>query len=842
MIATLLPAGGAPLRPVVLALLSHWRRHPVQLVALVVGLAVATALWSGVQALNAEARASYDAAAEQVGGGVPRLVPSDGRTLDQADWVALRRAGWPVSPLIEREVTVGGEPVRLTGLDPLSLPALTGLDLGDGPGQEDAEGDGGDGFASFILPPFQTLAARETLRRLGLAPGDRPVLEDGTALPALVEAPGIAAGVLVADVGVVQRALGLEGRLSGLAIGDDPRPRADLAEVTGTRLSRIEPERPGDLDRLTRSFHMNLTAFGLLSFTVGLFIVHAAIGLAFEQRRAMFRTLRSTGVSARRLSLALMVEILVLAAVSGSLGLIGGYLVAAALLPDVAASIGGLYGAEVPGTLALRPSWFLAGLGMAIAGALVAGTQSLWRAATMPVLASAMPEAWAVAQRRWLRRQGALAGAIALAGLLLPSLGGEILGGLVAGFGMLAAMVVAAALVLPVILAWALTQAERRARPGLMRWFWADGRQQLSGLSLALMALLLALAVNIGVGTMVGSFRATFTTWLEDRLAADAYLNARDAAQAEAIVASLEADPGVTRVLPNWHADTRVQGWPTEVYGFADDPLYRERWPLLDTVGAPWDLVASGEGLLVSEQMAYRLELSPGDAITVPGASGEWTGTIAGIYADYGNPRGQIRVDIDRLTALFPGVERRAFGVLTVEGERARVVGMLGEDFGLGPDQLRDQAGIRALSLSIFDRTFVVTAALNTLTLGVAGIALLTSLVTLSGLRLPQLAPVWAVGLTRRELGVMELARMAALSLATAVVALPLGLGIAWLLVAVINVEAFGWRLPLHLFPGDWLRLAVLAALVAAVATLQPMLRLMRMAPARLIAVFAAAR
>ena len=36
------------------ALLSHWRRHPLQLAALVVGLALATALWSGVQALNAE--------------------------------------------------------------------------------------------------------------------------------------------------------------------------------------------------------------------------------------------------------------------------------------------------------------------------------------------------------------------------------------------------------------------------------------------------------------------------------------------------------------------------------------------------------------------------------------------------------------------------------------------------------------------------------------------------------------------------------------------------------------------------------------------------------------------
>ena len=44
-------------------LLSHWRRHPMQLATLLIGLISATALWSGVQALNLQARESYDRAA-----------------------------------------------------------------------------------------------------------------------------------------------------------------------------------------------------------------------------------------------------------------------------------------------------------------------------------------------------------------------------------------------------------------------------------------------------------------------------------------------------------------------------------------------------------------------------------------------------------------------------------------------------------------------------------------------------------------------------------------------------------------------------------------------------------
>jgi len=45
-----------------------------------------------------------------------------------------------------------------------------------------------------------------------------------------------------------------------------------------------------------------------------------------------------------------------------------------------------------------------------------------------------------------------------------------------------------------------------------------------------------------------------------------------------------------------------------------------------------------------------------------------------------------------------------------------------------------------------------VTTALNAFTLAVAGVALLTSLLTLANSRLPQLAPLWALGVTRRRL------------------------------------------------------------------------------------------
>ena len=81
----------------------------------------------------------------------------------------------------------------------------------------------------------------------------------------------------------------------------------------------------------------------------------------------MLRTLRACGVSARMLNSVLVVELVSLALVAGLVGLVCGYFIAAALLPDVAASLRGLYGAQIPGQLTLKREWWIAGIAISIA-------------------------------------------------------------------------------------------------------------------------------------------------------------------------------------------------------------------------------------------------------------------------------------------------------------------------------------------------------------------------------------------------------------------------------------------------------------------------------------------
>jgi len=806
-------------------LLSHWRRHPMQLATLLIGLISATALWSGVQALNQQARNAYDRAAATFGGTrTATLLPLNATSVPQRLFVDLRRAGWPVSPVVEGRVQIGGRSFRLLGIEPVTLPA----EVGSAPAIGRAD------LQSFVTPPGEMLVAPETLAELKLAEGARPSSNGGILLPPLRVQPQLVPGVLVVDIGIAQQILKMPGQVSRLLVGTSRARHAPLETVAGDRLRLVEPNAETDLERLTDSFHLNLTAFGLLSFFVGLFIVNSAIGLAFEQRLPMLRTLRACGVSAWMLNSVLVIELVTLALAAGLVGLVCGYFIAAALLPDVAASLRGLYGAQIPGQLTLKAEWWLAGIAISILGALAAAAASLAKAVRMPVLVSAQPQAWQQAQRHWLTFQSAAALAVFAAAGGLLWFGDS----LISGFAVLAALMLGAALILPMVLEIVLSFGQRSARGPVSIWFWADSRQQLSGLSLALMALLLALAVNVGVSTMVESFNRTFLVWLDGRLAADVYVNAANDAQATEIKAWLRERGEVAAILPGGRAETQLAGMPIEVLGLPDQATIRDNWPLLDSSANAWMRLRPGDTCFVSEQLSRRLKLAIGDRIEVPAPGGAWPLEIVGIYADYGNPKGQIAVNFAALTRRFPDTPLTRFGLRVLPSAVPALIAALQEKFGLDDRNVADQATMKADSKKIFNRTFSVTTALNAFTLGVAGIALLTSLLTLANSRLPQLAPLWAIGLTRQRLAGIELLKTMSVALITALFALPLGLLVAWCLLAIVNVKAFGWRLPFHVFPLQLIELLGVALAAALCAALLPVVRLARMQPASLIRIF----
>lgn len=833
---------------VVLTLLSHYRRHPGQLAMLLVGLWVASALWSSVQAINATAKESYARANALFSVETDQLARRDGIALGIDDYLLLRQAGLPVSPLLESSLTIENTPVTVLGIDPLTL---TFSDLASSNKSNSVEGNGGS-LTEFLSPPWQTQLAPDTLAVFGLdrqqAPGATPSIGDQR-LPPLALRNDLPPNTLVMDIAAVSTLFGEQATLSLVtATGALTQP------PEGYRLTRAASL--ASPEQLTDSFHLNLTALALLALVVGLFIVQAALGLAMEQRMATLRTLRALGVPGTTITLAILVELLLFGLTGAALGLISGLWLAGKLLPDVASTLASLYQTDVQRSLALPWHYWLGSVAITLGGLLLAGCGVLWRATKLQVLALGQSYAWRHSYQRQLVRMlqaGGLAGLLTL-GLatwlsMLPA--GK---GLMVSFSLVAALLFSCAVCLPPTLNALLCLLQRllRRHP-LGQWSAADMQLQLPRLSLAMMALLIALATNLGVSSMVGGFRLTFLDWLDQRLAAPLYINATPSTLAT-LNEWLISQPEVLETLPTarGNAELRAISSPTSnehvsnqaapldtiaVFGISTVPTLTSQWPLLETLdGIPraWEALGH-QSIFINEQMAVARALQPGDSVLLETLQGaEWY-TVAAIYPDYGNPQQQLLVTVDTLIQRFEG-ELASTGVaLRDEADTDTFRQALIAEFDLSPGALVNQQEVKKVATQIFERTFSITRALNGLTLGVAALALLATLLAQAQHRQRQLATLWALGVPRGTLSLLPLVQLGGLALITGLLAIPLGIAITWLLVAVINVAAFGWRLPLQLFPLDIAVMLLTAFSVALFAAAFPSLQLWRTSPRALL-------
>ena len=245
----------------------------------------------------------------------------------------------------------------------------------------------------------------------------------------------------------------------------------------------------------------------------------------------------------------------------------------------------------------------------------------------------------------------------------------------------------------------------------------ADTRQQLPGLSLALMALLLAVSANIGVSTMVSSFRLTFTSFLDQRLAPELFLQVANEDQSIKLTNFL-SEKGV-EILPLMSTETTISQQPVELFGIKIGDTYRNNWRFLEAIESPWNTILLGKGIIVNEQFARRTNLWVGDQVAI---DLNFTLPIAAVVGDYGNPKGQVIITEEIFSTLYPKLYPARFGIRTNEPTELQY--QIITQIGIDSDSIIDQKSLKAFSMEVFERTFLVTSALNILTLGVASFAI----------------------------------------------------------------------------------------------------------------------
>ncbi|MFT4633689.1 MAG: putative ABC transport system permease protein, partial [Crocinitomicaceae bacterium] len=513
---------------VLTTLLSHYRRHPGQTVFMAIGLMTGVALWSAVQLINDQARASYADADQLLGAQAGFWIRAeDGKAegVSVADYIALRRAGFDeIYPVIESRIaTADGQLVTIIATDLLALPinALGGTSGTNTPFADDLFS--GRQWLPLIQPTYEAWYPQSLANQLGVAEGDQLLLSSSKKLPpASIQAREQQGLRIFMDVGAALSVLE-RSTFSYLAVTQlDLERRQLLEQQLPESLNLVENQQALDLSQLTASLHTQLTAMGLLSFAVGLFIVFNSVRFSLLVRQGTFTTLRELGVSTQILGFAIVIETLLWSVFGTVAGIGAGYLLSGLLLPTMAVSLQMLFGAIVAAEIGLSLTQMLTAWALTLGGLALALAAPMWTRARMSVLASRSPsEWWRVDERaRW---QLAAAAIVLMAGaaVMFP-----VMDSVTDGFVVLALILFAGAFLLPTTLHLSILLVLKvlPSSSWQARWAVSDAFSQLPQLRIALMALLLTLTANIGVSTLVDSFRTALSDWLEVRMSADLYV------------------------------------------------------------------------------------------------------------------------------------------------------------------------------------------------------------------------------------------------------------------------------------------------------------------------------
>jgi putative ABC transport system permease protein len=336
---------------------------------------------------------------------------------------------------------------------------------------------------------------------------------------------------------------------------------------------------------------------------------------------------------------------------------------------------------------------------------------------------------------------------------------------------------------------------------------------------------------------MVASFRESLRDWLSSSLSADIYVTAPGPGFARPerrldpqVVTALLAVPGVEQASASRRVGVASAAGPLTLDAVTLGPASRAGIPIVagDPVRA-WRQFDQG-AIFVAEPLAFRLRLAPGSHLTLTTTSGERDFEVAAVYREYGNDRGAALLERsfyrrwwgdDAVTSLGldlkPGTSAAAVLPELRRAARGRQALLIGSN-----------AELRALSLTIFDRTFVITRVLNWLAAGVAAIGLVSALMAWELERAHDRAVLRALGLTPRGGAALIEAQTGFMGLVALAAAIPAGIASAVLLVEVINRRAFGWRIELHLHAAQLLNALALAMVAALAAGLYPAWRTAR--------------
>jgi putative ABC transport system permease protein len=622
---------------------------------------------------------------------------------------------------------------------------------------------------------------------------------------------------VIMDISTAQRLLGRTGTVDRILI--QLPPDSDPAEWQSKLKAglppgvQVRPQGTGTVEnrKMLAAFRWNLTLLSYISLVVGAFLIYNTISVSVVRRRPEIGLVRAIGGSRMDVLTGFLGEAACLGAFGAALGLPLGRVMATGAVKLMGRTVNSLYVSSRPGPIELTAGSvvlaFVMGVGVSVISAL-APTREAMQVPPVEAMSRGRREYSAqVHKERDLRIAAVLAALGAVAAILPPVAGKPIF-----GYAATLLLISGASFAMPALVSF-LSHSTSRVLGNLMGVEALLASRSLAAslrrTSVLVAALSTAVAMTVSVGIMVGSFRQTVVSWMNDQLPADLYIRPAGDPSADwhptispGLVEKIESLPGVAAVDRLRAYEITCDGMPATLASvdLGEIRIHRKTEFLSGRPsGRVWEELRGKNNVIVSEPFTYKHHVKIGDTISLALAGKLASFHIVDISYDYSSERGRILMDREVLLHYLPDPAPSNIDVFLSPGADPEMMrGRIQEASSGYHVLIFSNQDLRSEAIRIFDRTFAITYALEAVAVFVAVMGIAGALIALVIDRRREFGLLRFLGASSLQLRRLILFEAGLLGLFANAAGFALGYLVSLILVYVINKQSFGWTIRFH--------------------------------------------